>query len=235
MNRTLNDFFDHYGIKTVTKTDKEKSAYLPDIEQRAAILASGITPSEKKPADSFQLIIINGTDRTSINASFYTSDREGNRAPEYRMGHAFISSWLEKGDEVLIGNIGNELFVLKNCVEIPHIEKAIFEDAQKPKGMPSKKTVTHEVYSRDPFVVKSALYRARGKCEISSCGASPFKKNNGKVFLEVHHIIPLSEKGKDIIKNVAALCPNCHREQHHGAEKKKKRQLLLKEIKDKEF
>ena len=52
----------------------------------------------------------------------------------------------------------------------------------------------------------------------------------GKVFLETHHIVPLGEKGKDVIENVAAICPNHHREAHHGAARKTIQRELLKRV-----
>lgn len=71
-----------------------------------------------------------------------------------------------------------------------------------------------------------------GKTRISTNGASairtgscsplmqyddgPFRRLDGEIFLEVHHIIPLSEGGEDTVANAEALCPNCHREKHFG-------------------
>ena len=45
-------------------------------------------------------------------------------------------------------------------------------------------------------------------------------------FLEVHHIQPLAEGGKDTVKNTVALCPNCHREAHFGINKEKLKEKL---------
>ena len=45
---------------------------------------------------------------------------------------------------------------------------------------------------------------------------APFNKPTGEPFLEVHHVIGLAEGGPDIVENAVALCPNCHREAHHG-------------------
>lgn len=50
---------------------------------------------------------------------------------------------------------------------------------------------------------------------------------DGKIYLETHHIVPLSEDGLDTEKNVAALCPNHHREAHHGVIKTEMRKKLL--------
>jgi len=39
---------------------------------------------------------------------------------------------------------------------------------------------------------------------------------DGRLYLETHHIISLSENGSDEVGNVVALCPNHHREAHYG-------------------
>ena len=60
-----------------------------------------------------------------------------------------------------------------------------------------------------------ALARAQGVCECCHQPA-PFTSAAGRPFLEVHHLDRLSDGGPDKLDAVAALCPNCHREMHHG-------------------
>lgn len=69
---------------------------------------------------------------------------------------------------------------------------------------------------RNPFVREYVLRQAAGICQ--ACGEpAPFKRKGYKEpFLEVHHLIPLAEDGDDTVENAIALCPNCHREAHHG-------------------
>lgn len=71
-------------------------------------------------------------------------------------------------------------------------------------------------YRRDPDVVAEALYRAEGFCEKCKEKAPFIKRSNGEPYLEVHHIIPLSQGGLDSLENVISLCPNCHRQIHFG-------------------
>ncbi|WP_242446606.1 HNH endonuclease signature motif containing protein [Vibrio sp. T9] len=71
-------------------------------------------------------------------------------------------------------------------------------------------------YRRDPDVVAEALYRAEGFCEKCKEKAPFIKRSNGEPYLEVLHIIPLSQGGLDSLENVISLCPNCHREIHFG-------------------
>ena len=71
-------------------------------------------------------------------------------------------------------------------------------------------------YKRNPDIVAEALARANGHCEACRKPA-PFRRaSDGSPYLEVHHHISLSEGGEDTLENVTAICPNCHREIHHG-------------------
>jgi 5-methylcytosine-specific restriction protein A len=74
-------------------------------------------------------------------------------------------------------------------------------------------------YRRRSWLVKQyALLRAASKCE--ACGnPPPFLDDDGKGFLEVHHISRLADEGIDGPGNVVAVCPNCHRRAHHSADR----------------
>ncbi|WP_225482368.1 HNH endonuclease [Vibrio vulnificus] len=80
---------------------------------------------------------------------------------------------------------------------------------------PEKETVSVTLYKRDPLVVAETLRLANGYCELCEV-KSPFKTKSGRDYLEVHHVIPLSEQGSDTVSNTVALCPNCHRMLHFG-------------------
>ncbi|MDI1301186.1 MAG: HNH endonuclease signature motif containing protein [bacterium] len=88
-------------------------------------------------------------------------------------------------------------------------------DMPVPEGGPAQKVpVKGSTHIRRPEVRRFALDRANGKCEY--CGAVGFTMTNGQVYLETHHVVPLHEQGPDSVGNVVALCPNHHREAHHG-------------------
>lgn len=72
------------------------------------------------------------------------------------------------------------------------------------------------------------LQRAQGVCEL--CGEPGFTTAAGNVFLETHHVVPLSEGGADAANNIAALCPNDHREAHHGARASAIREELSQQL-----
>ncbi len=94
------------------------------------------------------------------------------------------------------------------------------ETISLPKGNanPERRAVSREEYIRCPQVIATVLGRAKGKCELCRESA-PFDRADGTPYLEVHHVIPLSEIGPDSVENAVALCPNCHRRCHHSKDK----------------
>jgi 5-methylcytosine-specific restriction endonuclease McrA len=81
---------------------------------------------------------------------------------------------------------------------------------------PLKIQISSTGYQRNPDVIIEVLLRANGICERCHNIAPFLKASDGTPYLEVHHIIPLSEGGDDTVENAQALCPNCHREMHFG-------------------
>ena len=72
-------------------------------------------------------------------------------------------------------------------------------------------------YERSADVRDYVLARSKGLCE--ACGKqAPFARNDGTPYLEPHHTHLISESGPDHPRWVGAICPNCHREIHHGRE-----------------
>lgn len=85
-------------------------------------------------------------------------------------------------------------------------------------AVPTKIKIISSVYRRNSDITAEVLFRANGICERCELPA-PFKRaKDGSPYLEIHHKTPLSESGEDSLGNTIALCPNCHRELHYGAE-----------------
>ena len=100
-----------------------------------------------------------------------------------------------------------------------------------PGGVPNPSRSKREinVVGRDPEVQRWILQCADGHCEL--CGQqAPFVKPNGNHFLEIHHVRRLADGGPDIPQNAVALCPNCHREAHHGARAEAIRKQLSEHV-----
>lgn len=109
-----------------------------------------------------------------------------------------------------------------------HRKKYIRDLTNIPEGSLAPETIHCPGYDRkirDPEVKAWVLANAKGKCEGCKLKA-PFIDIDGFPFLEVHHMKHLANKGSDTIYNTVALCPNCHKKIHFGAEK----DVLIEEI-----
>ncbi len=94
--------------------------------------------------------------------------------------------------------------------------------------LPKKIKKENEVYQRNASVRRNILKRADGYCEW--CGEKGFITDSGAIYLESHHIVPLSEGGLDAESNVIALCPNHHKKAHYAKGAFQKREELLQKI-----
>lgn len=115
---------------------------------------------------------------------------------------------------ISIGKINEDFDAL---VEVARADRAArlrrLRDAPK---IPRRIVTSCLLFDRNPDVVAEVLDRAGNRC--GRCGnEAPFvKRSNGRPYLEVHHVVPLAQGGKDSVDNAIAACPNCHREQHYG-------------------
>lgn len=94
------------------------------------------------------------------------------------------------------------------------VTESVFEDQFSAPEQPQKRETTGTAFARSQEVRQTVLCRAAGICEC--CGAPGFETTSGAIYLETHHVIPLSETGPDIAWNVVAICPNDHRRAHFG-------------------
>lgn len=156
--------------------------------------------------------------------------RDTNVAIQNILGIAVEDTDLEKRLEAYCQSLGVDLenhkhkfwrveaakrFTAPAGSSINDIDAADFENSD-----PEYKQRMAGSYTRDPMVRRLVLKRAKGNCEygfnrsLGSC--TTFLKSDGKPYLETHHIIKLSEQGRDTPLNVIGLCANHHREAHFG-------------------
>lgn len=91
--------------------------------------------------------------------------------------------------------------------------RALALDTAQDGRKPSERK--QQVRYRSRAVRAYVLRRAEGRCE--GCGEeAPFTTEDGRPYLEPHHIRRLSDGGPDHPGWVAALCPNCHRRAHYS-------------------
>jgi len=74
-----------------------------------------------------------------------------------------------------------------------------------------------------------ARKRANGRCEKCD-NLAPFVGEDGKPYLEVHHIVRRSDDGPDHPDKVIALCPNCHRRADLAPDRKTFNGELLRRV-----
>jgi 5-methylcytosine-specific restriction protein A len=94
---------------------------------------------------------------------------------------------------------------------------------------PTQTTITTTSFVRDPAVKRWVLDFAKGTCEGCALPA-PFLDQDGNPYLEVHHVLQLSNSGSDRISNAVALCPNCHRRCHFASDRDEFRLSLYERI-----
>lgn len=113
--------------------------------------------------------------------------------------------------------ISEELLIQKQITKEKQIASLSDEELKQKATMVDKKCSSRETktnqFERNPYVVEYVKRKAKGVCQLCSEKA-PFNNKNGSPYLEVHHIIWLSQGGDDSIENAAALCPNCHKKMH---------------------
>jgi hypothetical protein len=97
--------------------------------------------------------------------------------------------------------------------ELPYVDQFDVAEIEPP----NRHAVTTVSYQRSAEVRRSALRRADGRCEY--CGHPGFTMANGRIYLETHHVVPLSEGGPDHLTNVAALCPTDHKKAHFASDR----------------
>ena len=81
-------------------------------------------------------------------------------------------------------------------------------------------------FQRNEKAKRIAMMQSGNVCAYPACKHLLFKRRSGKVYLEAHHLIPISvckefSSNIDIPENIVCLCPSCHREVHHGEDAEK--------------
>ncbi len=88
----------------------------------------------------------------------------------------------------------------------------------RPRQEP-KHTNRGPVWPRDPSIAREALIRAEYRCEVDPQHITFISAVTGQNYVEAHHLIPMSRQGEcdnslDVVANIVALCPTCHRKIH---------------------
>ena len=98
--------------------------------------------------------------------------------------------------------------------DISALRKRAYESSKTGLELSTKKS-SISLRQRSAEVRAYVLRRANGICECCKKGA-PFKRKDGRPYLEPHHTHRLADGGPDNPEWVGGICPNCHREIHFG-------------------
>lgn len=108
--------------------------------------------------------------------------------------------------------------------------------SDKPHEIPKQIVGERVQFSRNKATSVQALANAGYACEFDATHESFISRFTGKMYVEAHHLVPLSNQNQfeyslDVLANIVSLCPNCHKTVHFGNEKEVIRitnHLLLK-------
>ena len=100
------------------------------------------------------------------------------------------------------------------------IEGAYMRQAIKGERHPDKREHMIETFARDAGWKKLAKQTFGDRCMCQNC-TNTFIKENGELYVEVHHIIPLYKGGEDGIWNLSVLCAHHHRMAHFARPQEK--------------
>jgi len=226
--------FIDYGVKTVSATDVNKSAYVPNMKQKKIFEYFNINPMDRRQDIQIKELFTNRV----LTMSYYATLREGaNRPPEPRMGLQDLISYLSVGDEILFAHDNDNIFIynLSNTTgyeleEYIHTQidiQTLQNRARSINPRPQQVQQTIYTYPRNNTLKNYVKRRSNYSCEMPGCNYHGFYKDNSEQYIESHHVIPLSEGGEDSINNTVALCPNCHRALHYADNREELRGILL--------
>ena len=111
---------------------------------------------------------------------------------------------------------------------LSNVDKPIYVDQFDVMAPASRVESSGSVFLRSHEVRSRVLDRSNGHCE--HCGTPGFMTKNGGIYLETHHVIPLSEGGADHVGNVVAICADDHRRAHHSINRDSIRESLLAKL-----
>ncbi len=179
---------------------------------RISINKLSINDNERKhqpsvePGSGHDVFFKNKRNKKNKKATYRLWDKEKDPSPEYF-------------GENLIDDVDKQYLELTDDPFIYDQHSAKLRGKKlnaKGNKKPTTKDVTISRFKRDPAVKATVEELANGICELCN-NAAPFIREDGRPFLEIHHVQTLADGGPDTIDNAVALCPNCHRACHYSS------------------
>lgn len=187
---------------------------IEDVQYDNAFLFSNVTFIDISP-DSVR----------KLDGSLLTNVNDMTRA-KIKIEDDVFQQLTKKLDKKIEPLFSDEINLIKNEEKIKAKLEPFFKEDKKKKvdsmfdellpvsNSSIKKEVTTSSYERDARLSLILKEKYSYTCQV--CGIKVELLNNEN-YLEAHHIIPLSERGEDALKNMIAVCPNCHIRFDNGA------------------
>lgn len=182
-----------------------KQAFRKKLKVRVCIVDSKMSSSELEASSADYRIL--DTNAWALRYEMLTGDyevRRGPRASTSPIPNEFLPSEPEKYPAPFVRP---EITATSYGVGV--VDQFIQDSCQSEPVVVSK--LERE---RSAEIRQLVMARSEGRCEW--CNEPGFKKHDGQIYLESHHVVPLCEDGADSIANVIALCPNDHRRAHYS-------------------
>ena len=116
---------------------------------------------------------------------------------------------------------------------VDNISNELDEQDCQPDTEGYRKSVYVNVYERNPKVRREAIKYHGTKCAVCDMSFEDKYGEMGVGFIHIHHIVPISEIGKEYKINyktdLVPVCPNCHAMLHR---KVNDRTLTVEELKN---
>jgi len=190
----------------------------PNIEDRA-ILINGSPNISLDRKDPHELRLAIGREVGELKENPAVDSKGGNRFKRILIHNPLLA----EADWLSAASSERKIEIYEPTADIEKLDRVVAKlrgrSLENPAGtaLPKQSSVTTLAFLRDPLVKAWVLNNANGICEACSQPA-PFQRADGLPYLEVHHLIPLSEGGEDTTRNALAVCPNCHRRLHYGVD-----------------
>ena len=104
--------------------------------------------------------------------------------------------------------------ILKDQSVIIYPDEIDEKDTNKPFSEGAKKSVTVNVYERNPKARIECIEHHGYSCTVCGCNFEKVYGDIGKGFIHVHHLVPLADTNEErevnSIEDLVPVCPNCH-------------------------
>ena len=164
------------------------------------------SPGFKQSREHIKLIEEQGYTLKTFPMKYSDANKDENG-----IGPAHIGDFTPKLDVKRLDKIGTNWYASDGEIGIQIAEEV---DNNEVLIEGASKTISVNVFERNPVARAKCLAHYGYKCIVCSFDFEEFYGSIGQSFIHVHHIVPLSETSGeyelDPIKDLVPVCPNCH-------------------------